>query len=303
MLTSSSRMAATSIVPVTARPSGVVLKYVCPGRRDVERAALQRGQPFGDELCAALDQARLFRAVRHRLARDLVVVASRRAGRGWRCRRNGTAPLARIQCRAALVSRPPENAMPTFSPTGRRWRMLVTGDRRRGTGRSEPWNLPWPRRPVRSGRPARCDSLKTRALAYAGTGEAIFKEKLEHIVDVGIALSIGGGGDPGGDHSQAPVGRPRTPNVDVPRSAPGSARGDDGGRPVGGGGRRLPPHASRAIAIPPAHRVARVVVLTSRHERRPWDPLKCAEAYVKPLQAGSRVFVGCGAAELDVEDG
>ena len=30
MLTSSSRIATTSIVPVTARPSGVVLKYVAP---------------------------------------------------------------------------------------------------------------------------------------------------------------------------------------------------------------------------------------------------------------------------------
>src|SRR6185436_5284978 len=37
------------------------------------------------------------------------------------------APLTRIQCRAALVSRRPENAMPTRSPTGRLWRMLGTG--------------------------------------------------------------------------------------------------------------------------------------------------------------------------------
>src|SRR6476469_2917901 len=36
------------------------------------------------------------------------------------------APLARIQCSAALVSRPPENAIPTFSPAGSVCRMLGT---------------------------------------------------------------------------------------------------------------------------------------------------------------------------------
>src|SRR6476469_2689652 len=36
------------------------------------------------------------------------------------------APLLRIQWSAALVSRPPENAMPTFSPMGRRWRIVLT---------------------------------------------------------------------------------------------------------------------------------------------------------------------------------
>ena len=35
----------------------------------------------------------------------------------------GIAPLARIQCSAALVSSPPENAMPTFWPTGRSCRI------------------------------------------------------------------------------------------------------------------------------------------------------------------------------------
>src|ERR1700753_1288948 len=53
MLTSSSFMAATSIVPVTARP---------------------RGEAFGGQLRAAIDQAGLLGAVQHRLARDLVVV-------------------------------------------------------------------------------------------------------------------------------------------------------------------------------------------------------------------------------------
>jgi IS30 family transposase len=37
----------------------------------------------------------------------------------------GTAPLPRIQCTAALVSRPPEKAMPTRSPAGMLCRMVA----------------------------------------------------------------------------------------------------------------------------------------------------------------------------------
>ena len=48
---------------MTARPSGVVLKYVRPAVRDVERAALQRDQPLADELVAAVDEAGLLGAV------------------------------------------------------------------------------------------------------------------------------------------------------------------------------------------------------------------------------------------------
>ena len=44
------------------------------GGRDVERAALQRRDPFGDELRAAVDQARLLRAVLQRPSRDVLVV-------------------------------------------------------------------------------------------------------------------------------------------------------------------------------------------------------------------------------------
>ena len=44
------------------------------GGGDVERAALQRGEPLGDELRAAIDQPRLLGAVLQRLARNLVVV-------------------------------------------------------------------------------------------------------------------------------------------------------------------------------------------------------------------------------------
>ena len=44
------------------------------GGGDVEGAALQRRDPFGDHLRAAVDEARLLGAVLQRLARDLVVV-------------------------------------------------------------------------------------------------------------------------------------------------------------------------------------------------------------------------------------
>ena len=44
------------------------------GRRDVERAGLQRRDAFGDELRAAVDQPRLLGAVLQRAARDVVVV-------------------------------------------------------------------------------------------------------------------------------------------------------------------------------------------------------------------------------------
>ena len=40
----------------------------------MKRAGLQRREPLGDERGAAVDEARAFRAVRSRAARDLVVV-------------------------------------------------------------------------------------------------------------------------------------------------------------------------------------------------------------------------------------
>src|SRR5690606_24609717 len=44
------------------------------GGRDVERARLQGGDAFGDQLRAAVDQAGLFGAVSHGLAGNLIVV-------------------------------------------------------------------------------------------------------------------------------------------------------------------------------------------------------------------------------------
>ena len=80
MSTPSSCIARTSSVPVTARPSGVVLKYVLPAVRDVERAALQGDQALVDQLGAAVDEAGrlgavLLGPVRHAAEVGLVVLA------------------------------------------------------------------------------------------------------------------------------------------------------------------------------------------------------------------------------------
>ena len=87
------------------------------GGGDVEAAALQDREPFGDELRAAVDEAGLLGAVLQRAPGNLVVVGlvglTEVGGVGVRDR-----ALARIQWSAALVSSPPENAMPTRSPAG-----------------------------------------------------------------------------------------------------------------------------------------------------------------------------------------
>ena len=86
------------MVPVTARPIGVVLKYGHAGCRDVEGARLQRGDPFVDELPAAVDEPRLFGAVFERAARNVVVV-----------RFVGLAEVGRVRVRnRALAAHPVE---------------------------------------------------------------------------------------------------------------------------------------------------------------------------------------------------
>jgi hypothetical protein len=89
--------------------------------RDVEGAGLDGGDAFVDQLRAAIDQPGFFGAVLQRLARDLVVVGlvglAEVGGVG-----KGIAPFCFIQCSAALVSRPPEKAMPTMNSA---FRMLL----------------------------------------------------------------------------------------------------------------------------------------------------------------------------------
>jgi hypothetical protein len=69
----------------------------------VKRSALQRGKPLRDELRAAVDEARFFRAVLQRLARDVVVVRlvglSEVRGIGVR---NGAFAAHPVQCGARV---------------------------------------------------------------------------------------------------------------------------------------------------------------------------------------------------------
>ena len=64
-----------------------------------KRAALQRREPFGDELAAAVDQPRLLGAVLERAARDVVVVGlvglTEIRGVGVRDRALGAHPVQR----------------------------------------------------------------------------------------------------------------------------------------------------------------------------------------------------------------
>src|SRR5207302_195103 len=55
-----------------AERGGVEVRY--SGRGDVERAALQRRQSFGDQWRAAVDETRLLGAVPQRAARDVIVI-------------------------------------------------------------------------------------------------------------------------------------------------------------------------------------------------------------------------------------
>ena len=71
-------------VPVTARPSGVVLKYLRAGRREVERAALEGDDALARDGLAAVEQPRADGAVPERLLRDVVdvlLVGLREVGR------------------------------------------------------------------------------------------------------------------------------------------------------------------------------------------------------------------------------
>ena len=83
----------------------------------MEGAALERGEALARERVAAVDEHRVLGAVEPRPVGDgadvgLVVLAEV-GGEGV-----GDAPRSRIQASAQHVSRPPEKAIPTRSPTG-----------------------------------------------------------------------------------------------------------------------------------------------------------------------------------------
>ena len=115
--TPSAIIARTSRVPVTARPSGVVLKYVWPAERMWNAPQASAARP---SLTSAARQSttRAFSAP-YRYARSGTL--SRSGSSYWprsAVYAYGMAPWCRIQATATEVSRPPENAIPTRSPTG-----------------------------------------------------------------------------------------------------------------------------------------------------------------------------------------
>ena len=122
--TPSSRIAATSIVPVTARPSGVVLKYVRPPE-------LMWKAPH----CKATSPSRTSSARQSTSRAASAPYCSARLGTSSRfgssywprfaVYANGTPPLSRIHATAADVSSPPENAIPMRSPIGREVRTVA----------------------------------------------------------------------------------------------------------------------------------------------------------------------------------
>ncbi len=90
----------------------------------MERARLNRGDAFVNQLRAAIDEARFFGAEVQRLLRDRVVVRLVRLAEIGGIAKT-RAPFCFIHSSAALVSSPPEKAMPTFSPVGRPFRIVL----------------------------------------------------------------------------------------------------------------------------------------------------------------------------------
>ena len=98
------------------------------GGLDVERAALERGEALARERVAAVDEHRVLGAVELRPVGNAPMSGSsywpRSAVKAY-----GIAPCSRIQASAQQVSRPPENAIPTRSPTGSEPRMTPPSER------------------------------------------------------------------------------------------------------------------------------------------------------------------------------
>ena len=122
--TSSSSIARTSSVPVTARPSGVVLKRSPAARADMERPQVSAASPSSTR--AARQSTSRTISAPYRLARP---GPSRcRARRTARCRRcKCTAPHpCHASMRPRLKYRARQKTMPTRSPIGRKMMTLDT---------------------------------------------------------------------------------------------------------------------------------------------------------------------------------
>ena len=85
---------------------------------DVEGAAGERGEPLLDQRVPAVDGAGDLGAVLQRRGRGRRRCRARRTGRGRRCRCTGSRPCRASRPRPRRCRAPPENAMPTRSPTG-----------------------------------------------------------------------------------------------------------------------------------------------------------------------------------------
>src|SRR3954452_15111649 len=122
MPTPCSLIARTSSVPVTARPSGVVLKYVRPAVRMWNAPHCSAASP--SRASASLQSTRYASSAPYCFALPGIDPTSSSSY----CPRSavnayGIAPFSRIHASAQQVSSPPENAMPTRSPTGSEPRM------------------------------------------------------------------------------------------------------------------------------------------------------------------------------------
>ena len=116
----------TSIVPVTARPSGVVLKYVLPP--DETWNAPHRSATSPSWTSCGRQSTRIASSAPTAFARAGTLATS--ASSYWprsAVSAYGTAPFSRIHATATVVSSPPEKAIPTRSPTGSEVRTRVTG--------------------------------------------------------------------------------------------------------------------------------------------------------------------------------
>ena len=169
--TSSSRMARMMAVVVTARPSGVVLKYFLPPLDRWKAPHWIAIEALAHHGRAAVDQARFDGAVLERDARDRGAGPSRPAARGPRCTRTpscrcGSATRRRSACRARPKTRcPDECPQAAASDKSGSWPACLASARRAVSTRAlYPVNVPVPV-PV----PAR-----SRATSRVGWGPAEF---------------------------------------------------------------------------------------------------------------------------------
>src|SRR5579864_4146252 len=133
MLILSSPMARTRNDPATARPSGVVLKYVLPAVTMWKAPHWRAAKP---SLVIASRQS-ITRASSAPWALARAATASRSCSSYWPMSAvyaHGMAPFSRSHATATEVSSPPEKAMPMRSPTGTEDRMAMGDDKEKDRG-------------------------------------------------------------------------------------------------------------------------------------------------------------------------